>query len=96
MLCLYSSPEVISLEVKPRVKRLELSVSWLLRIVRRAFPARALPAQALCGSTSYGFCHTSQSTKTRSPAIQRNRAGCIKLFSLPKQAQLQAKSRPLT
>jgi hypothetical protein len=77
----------------PRIKRLEfadlelqvleLRVSWLLCTARRASPA-----QALCSSASHGFCHTSQSTKTRSPAIRRNHAGCTKLFSLPKRAQV--------
>src|SRR3979490_380501 len=34
------------------------------------------------------FCHMSQSTKTRSPTVQRKAAGCIKSFRLPKQAQV--------
>jgi hypothetical protein len=46
-----------------------------------------MSAQALCSSISHGFRQTSQSTKTRSPAIRRNRAGCTKSFSLPKRAQ---------
>ena len=80
-----------ALRSTPRVKRLELgienSLSRLLRTVRRASSAHAL-----CSSISHGFCRTSQSTKTRSPAIRRSRAGCTKSFSLPKQAQIQLKS----
>ena len=88
MSCLYSSPEVSSLEVKPRVKRLESQIlscrlSRLIRTVRRA-PS----AHVLCSSISHGFCRTSQSTKTRSPAIRRSRAGCAKSFSLRKQARM--------
>jgi hypothetical protein len=85
--------------LKPCVKRLELSVSLSLRSMRRASPA-----QARRRSISPGFCNISQSTKTRSPAIQRsplaapnhsacqNKPKCSQalVFHVKHQAQYQA------
>ena len=77
-----------ALRSTPRVKPLELQLSnvQIARLIRTAL--RTPSAQALCSSISHGFCRTSQSTKTRSPAIRRSRAGCTKSFSLRKQARM--------
>jgi hypothetical protein len=95
MSCLYSSPEVANLGVispgviSLGVIRLEVTNPGIVVvIVASSDAARVTRTESVCSSIPDRFCRTSRSTKTRSPAVQRDAAGCTKSFSLPKQAQV--------
>ena len=68
MSCLYSSPEVVSLEVTKSYE------SWIaVVIVAPPDPARVTHTESQRSSSPHRCCRLSRSAKTRSPAVQRTR-----------------------
>jgi hypothetical protein len=100
MSCLYSSPEVTSLEViSLDVKSLGLSLSSGCRcygivgvMVASPDPARLMRTESQRSSTSQRFLSYVAVNKDAFPNSPAYAAGCIKSFSLPKQAQVSCVS----
>jgi hypothetical protein len=84
MSCLYSSPEVTSVELLA----LKLLAWIVVVIVAWSDPVRVTRTEAQCSSIPHRFCRTSRSTKDAFPNSPADTAGCIKSFRLPKQAQV--------
>jgi hypothetical protein len=91
MSCLYSSPEVNSLEINSLGYQPLKLRTFDCRRHRRSAPVHILRTWSPRRLIPHRFCRISRSTKTRSPS-SAHIAGCIKSFRLPTQAQASSVS----